>query len=164
DLSKFHLKKELTEKKASRVIHDLGTSSSWRSPLTSSRSIARCAETVSHKANSAHKVPTRLSQNCVWVLTEAGIVALVKNRTFDMTIAIGDGNETSANDVSMIQMVDVAGSAAKKQKKHEIRRTQKIRRNKELANLLMYLSHNLNLTPTDTLTDTRLPYLNPPTA
>ncbi|CDY47425.1 BnaA02g21570D [Brassica napus] len=25
-----------------------------------------------------------------------------------MTIAIGDGNETSANDVSMIQMVDVA--------------------------------------------------------
>ncbi|KAG5374633.1 hypothetical protein IGI04_039229 [Brassica rapa subsp. trilocularis] len=89
---------------ASRVIHDLGTSSSWRSPLTSSKSIARCAETASHKANNAQKVPTRLSQNCVWVLTEAGIIALVKNRTFDMTIVIGDG----ANDVSMIQMVDVA--------------------------------------------------------
>ena len=72
--------------------------------------------------------------------SEAGIIALVKNRTFDMTIVIGDGNETSisfwklvflilskqqpgsyfvptfslfwvltgANDVSMIQMVDVA--------------------------------------------------------
>ncbi|KAG4390514.1 hypothetical protein GLYMA_06G315466v4 [Glycine max] len=36
-------------------------------------------------------------------LQKAGIVALVKNRTSDMTLAIGDG----ANDVSMIQMVDV---------------------------------------------------------
>ncbi|WZY73048.1 hypothetical protein YC2023_005288 [Brassica napus] len=110
-----------------------GTSSSWRSPLTSSRSITRCAETASHKANNAQKVPTLLSQNCIWVLTEAGIIALVKNRTFDMTIVIGDGNETiflilskqqpgsylvptfslfwvltGANDVSMLQMVDVA--------------------------------------------------------
>ncbi|KAH0887764.1 hypothetical protein HID58_050193 [Brassica napus] len=34
---------------------------------------------------------------------KAGIVALVKNRTSDMTLAIGDG----ANDVSMIQMADV---------------------------------------------------------
>ncbi|WZZ71767.1 hypothetical protein YC2023_083137 [Brassica napus] len=31
------------------------------------------------------------------------------------------------------------------------------------ANLLIYLEHNLNLTQTDTLTDTRLPYLNPHT-
>ncbi|KAL3581204.1 hypothetical protein D5086_015536 [Populus alba] len=36
-------------------------------------------------------------------LQKAGIVALVKNRTRDMTLAIGDG----ANDVSMIQMADV---------------------------------------------------------
>ncbi|KAK6271259.1 hypothetical protein POUND7_008357 [Theobroma cacao] len=36
-------------------------------------------------------------------LQKAGIVALVKNRTSDMTLAIGDG----ANDVSMIQMADV---------------------------------------------------------
>nr|KYP51617.1 Phospholipid-transporting ATPase 1 [Cajanus cajan] len=36
-------------------------------------------------------------------LQKAGIVALVKNRTDDMTLAIGDG----ANDVSMIQMADV---------------------------------------------------------
>ncbi|XP_050386951.1 phospholipid-transporting ATPase 1 isoform X2 [Argentina anserina] len=36
-------------------------------------------------------------------LQKAGIVALVKNRTTDMTLAIGDG----ANDVSMIQMADV---------------------------------------------------------
>ncbi|KAM5551135.1 hypothetical protein ABKV19_026122 [Rosa sericea] len=36
-------------------------------------------------------------------LQKAGIVALVKNRTADMTLAIGDG----ANDVSMIQMADV---------------------------------------------------------
>ncbi|CAM8927243.1 unnamed protein product [Rhodiola kirilowii] len=36
-------------------------------------------------------------------LQKAGIVALVKKRTDDMTLAIGDG----ANDVSMIQMADV---------------------------------------------------------
>ncbi|XP_061358473.1 phospholipid-transporting ATPase 1-like isoform X2 [Gastrolobium bilobum] len=36
-------------------------------------------------------------------LQKAGIVSLVKNRTADMTLAIGDG----ANDVSMIQMADV---------------------------------------------------------
>nr|XP_043607089.1 phospholipid-transporting ATPase 1-like [Erigeron canadensis] len=36
-------------------------------------------------------------------LQKAGIVALMKNRTDDMTLAIGDG----ANDVSMIQMADV---------------------------------------------------------
>lgn len=36
-------------------------------------------------------------------LQKAGIVALIKNRTEDMTLAIGDG----ANDVSMIQMADV---------------------------------------------------------
>lgn len=36
-------------------------------------------------------------------LQKAGIVALVKNRTDDMTLAIGDG----ANDVAMIQMADV---------------------------------------------------------
>ncbi|KAJ4978384.1 hypothetical protein NE237_009164 [Protea cynaroides] len=36
-------------------------------------------------------------------LQKAGIVALIKKRTADMTLAIGDG----ANDVSMIQMADV---------------------------------------------------------
>ncbi|KAK6928982.1 P-type ATPase, N-terminal, partial [Dillenia turbinata] len=36
-------------------------------------------------------------------LQKAGIVALIKNRTDDMSLAIGDG----ANDVSMIQMADV---------------------------------------------------------
>ncbi|KAL6009642.1 Alanine--tRNA ligase [Asimina triloba] len=36
-------------------------------------------------------------------LQKAGIVALIKSRTKDMTLAIGDG----ANDVSMIQMADV---------------------------------------------------------
>ncbi|GAA0158619.1 primary active transporter [Lithospermum erythrorhizon] len=36
-------------------------------------------------------------------LQKAGIVALIKNRANDMTVAIGDG----ANDVSMIQMADV---------------------------------------------------------
>ncbi|KAM2028623.1 hypothetical protein ACFX16_040227 [Malus domestica] len=51
-----------------------------------------------------------LASNCAVVLCcrvaplqKAGIVALVKNRTTDMTLAIGDG----ANDVSMIQMADV---------------------------------------------------------
>ncbi|KAJ8447209.1 hypothetical protein Cgig2_030440 [Carnegiea gigantea] len=51
-----------------------------------------------------------LASNCSVVLCcrvaplqKAGIVALIKNRTDDMTLAIGDG----ANDVSMIQMADV---------------------------------------------------------
>ncbi|KAK0593327.1 hypothetical protein LWI29_034800 [Acer saccharum] len=52
----------------------------------------------------------QLSRNCSVVLCcrvaplqKAGIVALLKNRTPEMTLAIGDG----ANDVSMIQMADV---------------------------------------------------------
>ncbi|KAJ1442499.1 P-type ATPase [Sesbania bispinosa] len=52
----------------------------------------------------------RLASRCSVVLCcrvaplqKAGIVALVKKRTADMTLAIGDG----ANDVSMIQMADV---------------------------------------------------------
>ncbi|KAK3228622.1 hypothetical protein Dsin_000503 [Dipteronia sinensis] len=52
----------------------------------------------------------QLARNCSVVLCcrvaplqKAGIVALVKNRTPEMTLAIGDG----ANDVSMIQMADV---------------------------------------------------------
>ncbi|MBA0725560.1 hypothetical protein Golax_022139, partial [Gossypium laxum] len=52
----------------------------------------------------------QLSCNCSVVLCcrvaplqKAGIVSLVKKRTADMTLAIGDG----ANDVSMIQMADV---------------------------------------------------------
>ncbi|KAI3664865.1 hypothetical protein L6452_43474 [Arctium lappa] len=52
----------------------------------------------------------QLANNCAVVLCcrvaplqKAGIVALIKNRTDDMTLAIGDG----ANDVSMIQMADV---------------------------------------------------------
>ncbi|KAG2669575.1 hypothetical protein I3760_14G039200 [Carya illinoinensis] len=52
----------------------------------------------------------QLASNCSVVLCcrvaplqKAGIVALVKNRTTDMTLAVGDG----ANDVSMIQMADV---------------------------------------------------------
>ncbi|KAI5424624.1 hypothetical protein KIW84_030708 [Lathyrus oleraceus] len=40
-------------------------------------------------------------------LQKAGIVSLVKKRTSDMTLAIGDG----ANDVSMIQMADVGAEA-----------------------------------------------------
>ncbi|KAF5779286.1 putative P-type phospholipid transporter [Helianthus annuus] len=51
-----------------------------------------------------------LASNCAVVLCcrvaplqKAGIVALIKKRTDDMTLAIGDG----ANDVSMIQMADV---------------------------------------------------------
>ncbi|GAB4855209.1 Alanine--tRNA ligase [Ancistrocladus abbreviatus] len=51
-----------------------------------------------------------LSKECAVVLCcrvaplqKAGIVALIKNRTDDMTLAIGDG----ANDVSMIQVADV---------------------------------------------------------
>ncbi|KAK4836009.1 hypothetical protein QYF36_017398 [Acer negundo] len=52
----------------------------------------------------------QLSRNCSVVLCcrvaplqKAGVVALLKNRTPEMTLAIGDG----ANDVSMIQMADV---------------------------------------------------------
>ncbi|KAK1439400.1 hypothetical protein QVD17_05218 [Tagetes erecta] len=52
----------------------------------------------------------QLASNCAVVLCcrvaplqKAGIVALIKKRTDDMTLAIGDG----ANDVSMIQMADV---------------------------------------------------------
>uniref|UniRef100_A0A0D3AVI4 AAA+ ATPase domain-containing protein n=1 Tax=Brassica oleracea var. oleracea TaxID=109376 RepID=A0A0D3AVI4_BRAOL len=58
DLSKLHLKRELTQiKKASRVLRDPGTSSSWKSPLNSSRSVAATVPAVveppkTHKSSS----------------------------------------------------------------------------------------------------------------
>ena len=49
DPSNLHLKKELTQiRKASRVLRDLGTTSSWRSPLSSSRSLAANGSTANH--------------------------------------------------------------------------------------------------------------------
>ncbi|KAK8525090.1 hypothetical protein V6N12_029935 [Hibiscus sabdariffa] len=47
DPSRLHLKKELTQiRKASRVLRDPGTTSSWKSPINSSRSVAAAAATV----------------------------------------------------------------------------------------------------------------------
>ncbi|XVF26406.1 hypothetical protein REPUB_Repub14bG0013700 [Reevesia pubescens] len=44
DPSRLHLKKELTQiRKAARVLRDPGTTSSWKSPLSSSRSVAAAA-------------------------------------------------------------------------------------------------------------------------
>nr|VDC61517.1 unnamed protein product [Brassica rapa] len=79
-----------------------------------------------------------------------------------MTIVIGDGNETSANDVSMIQMVDKIQNLAKetgnkKNPKNTVKQGTKYHLKLYVANFLMYLSDNLNLTPTDTLTDTSYP-------
>ncbi|KAM7474466.1 hypothetical protein LguiB_021709 [Lonicera macranthoides] len=49
DPSNLHLKKELTQiRKASRVLRDPGTTSSWRSPLSSSRSLAANGSASNH--------------------------------------------------------------------------------------------------------------------
>ncbi|KAH0868189.1 hypothetical protein HID58_075211, partial [Brassica napus] len=78
----------------------------------------QCAETASQNASSSESPHSNISElqgSSKWhvnalhtllpccSLSETRIVALVKNRTSDMTVAIGDG----ANDVSMIQMDDV---------------------------------------------------------
>lgn len=55
DPSSLHLKKELTQiKKAAKVLRDPGTSSSWRSPLNSARSVAT-AEAPKHHYFHHHK-------------------------------------------------------------------------------------------------------------
>ncbi|ESQ33069.1 hypothetical protein EUTSA_v10003531mg [Eutrema salsugineum] len=69
DLSKSHLKRELTQiRKAGRVLRDPGTTSSWKSPLDSSRSVAtavleppvsRNAASSSRNGDNAHKLPIR---------------------------------------------------------------------------------------------------------
>ncbi|KAL4387818.1 hypothetical protein GQ457_09G008350 [Hibiscus cannabinus] len=47
DPSRLHLKKELTQiRKASRVLRDPGTTSSWKSPINSSRSVAAAVAAV----------------------------------------------------------------------------------------------------------------------
>ncbi|XP_062026513.1 protein STICHEL isoform X1 [Rosa rugosa] len=52
DPSQLHLKKELTQiRKAARVLRDPGTTSSWRSPLASSRSAAGVPSTCSTSHN-----------------------------------------------------------------------------------------------------------------
>ncbi|GJQ96309.1 protein STICHEL, partial [Tanacetum coccineum] len=52
DPSNLHLKKELT--KAARALRDPGTTSSWRSPLTSSRSHTALALSVTNTASANH--------------------------------------------------------------------------------------------------------------
>ncbi|KAJ0240446.1 Protein STICHEL [Hirschfeldia incana] len=69
DLSKLHLKRELTQiRKAGRVLRDPGTTSSWRSPLDSSRSVAAAVTAVLDRpasrngpssSQNAHKLPIR---------------------------------------------------------------------------------------------------------
>ncbi|KAJ1400397.1 protein STICHEL [Sesbania bispinosa] len=50
DPSKLHLKKELTQiRKAARVLRDPGTTSSWKSPLSSSRSVAAWKDSGSRR-------------------------------------------------------------------------------------------------------------------
>ncbi|XP_022724655.1 protein STICHEL-like isoform X2 [Durio zibethinus] len=54
DPSRLHLKKELTQiRKAARVLRDPGTTSSWKSPLSSSRSVAEAAAAAAAAAGSA---------------------------------------------------------------------------------------------------------------
>ncbi|KAL1225638.1 Protein STICHEL [Cardamine amara subsp. amara] len=60
DLSKLHLKKELTQiRKAGRVLRDPGTTSSWKSPLDSSRSVAVLEPLVSRNGGSSSQFPIR---------------------------------------------------------------------------------------------------------
>ncbi|KAF5733146.1 AAA-type ATPase family protein putative isoform 1 [Tripterygium wilfordii] len=52
DPSRLHLKKELTQiRKAARVLRDPGTTSSWKSPLSTSRSAAAVVEAASNSAS-----------------------------------------------------------------------------------------------------------------
>lgn len=52
DPSRLHLKKELTQiRKAARVLRDPGTTSSWKSPLSSSRSVAAATAAVAGSAS-----------------------------------------------------------------------------------------------------------------
>ncbi|KAL1221130.1 Protein STICHEL [Cardamine amara subsp. amara] len=60
DLSKLHLKKELTQiRKAGRLLRDPGTTSSWKSPLDSSRSVAVLEPLVSRNGGSSSQFPIR---------------------------------------------------------------------------------------------------------
>ncbi|CAL9248908.1 unnamed protein product [Arabidopsis halleri] len=60
DLSKLHLKKELTQiRKAGRVLRDPGTTSSWKSPLHSSRSVAVFETPASRNGGSSSQFPIR---------------------------------------------------------------------------------------------------------
>ncbi|CAA0354943.1 unnamed protein product [Arabidopsis thaliana] len=60
DLSKLHLKKELTQiRKAGRVLRDPGTTSSWKSPLDSSRSVALLETPASRNGGSSSQFPIR---------------------------------------------------------------------------------------------------------
>lgn len=55
DPSNLHLKKELTQiRKAARVLRDPGTTSTWRSPLSSGRSIAVVANAASPSTGNNH--------------------------------------------------------------------------------------------------------------
>ncbi|CAF1926470.1 unnamed protein product [Brassica napus] len=113
-------------------------------------------------------------------ISETKIVALVKNRTSDMTVAIGDGNETRTKPKNTVKQGNKKIQILAKEKGHKknpkiVAKKKKIQENTVkqgikyhlklyVANLLMYLEHNMNLTQIDILTDTRLPYLNLPTA
>nr|AFN58239.1 trichome branching-like protein [Gossypium arboreum] len=69
DPSRLHLKKELTQiRKAARVLRDPGTTSSWKSPINSSRSVAALgSESLSRSNGNAHLdlslLPFRVESN-----------------------------------------------------------------------------------------------------
>lgn len=66
DPSNLHLKKELTQiRKAARVLRDPGTSSSWRSPINSSRSLTKHHYVHHHKngqTNNGNNIASSSSQ------------------------------------------------------------------------------------------------------
>ncbi|KAL8554980.1 hypothetical protein ACS0TY_002966 [Phlomoides rotata] len=61
--SNLHLKKELTQiRKAARVLRDPGTSSSWRSPINSSRSLTKHHYVHHHKTNNGNNIASSSQQ------------------------------------------------------------------------------------------------------
>ncbi|VAH76161.1 unnamed protein product [Triticum turgidum subsp. durum] len=115
--SKESCKKSLEEALARTKEHRVASSIGSPYPVLASESSGTVLALIVDGNSLVYILDTELQEELFKVATEcsvvlccrvaplqkAGIVALIKNRTDDMTLAIGDG----ANDVSMIQMADV---------------------------------------------------------
>ncbi|KAE8811574.1 phospholipid-transporting ATPase 1-like [Hordeum vulgare] len=115
--SKESCKKSLEEALARTKEHRVASSIGSPNPVFATESSGTVLALIVDGNSLVYILETELQEELFKVATEcsavlccrvaplqkAGIVALIKNRTDDMTLAIGDG----ANDVSMIQMADV---------------------------------------------------------
>lgn len=98
DPSNLHLKKELTQiRKAARALRDPGTTSSWRSPLSSSRSTTAVAIAAAATSSSITNAPSNHYNHHYRTNTSHSIEETAENNVNDISNSINNNVSGSSN-------------------------------------------------------------------